>query len=311
MVATQLSESQQIVVLSAPADLLARMEELLPSWLEIPQAQYAAGISKTHSLRSLSRCMLEATDAFQLSSAGNAQILSYGDMPDAFTAMEFPPEKELQLIASVRAGDDNETERLLREIYATNQQERKLSTDALWCLYSSLFSTALKASGQIPGAQEAFMEESHYLISILQSHSIKPEICFSELLRIFHTLCESAQQSMHSKMSSSPSLSLSRRPTGRSMAGTSATSSMTVLRPRYYFLSRMFKDETGESFSDILNAIRVDCAITLLLNTDLPVQSISERVGYTNRNTFLRAFQKRTGTTPLRYRKENAAQPRP
>lgn len=79
----------------------------------------------------------------------------------------------------------------------------------------------------------------------------------------------------------------------------------------YYFLSRMFKDETGESFSDILNAIRVDCAITLLLNTDLPVQSISERVGYTNRNTFLRAFQKRTGTTPLRYRKENAAQPRP
>ena len=100
VVATQLSESQQIVVLSAPADLLARMEELLPSWLEIPQAQYAAGISKTHSLRSLSRCMLEATDAFQLSSAGNAQILSYGDMPDAFTAMEFPPEKELQLIAS-------------------------------------------------------------------------------------------------------------------------------------------------------------------------------------------------------------------
>ena len=91
VVATQVSESQQIVVLSAPADLLARMEELLPSWLEIPQAQYAAGISKTHSLRSLSRCMLEATDAFQLSSAGNAQILSYGDMPDAFTAMEFPP----------------------------------------------------------------------------------------------------------------------------------------------------------------------------------------------------------------------------
>lgn len=311
VVATQLSESQQIVVLSAPADLLARMEELLPSWLEIPQAQYAAGISKTHSLRSLSRCMLEATDAFQLSSAGNAQILSYGDMPDAFTAMEFPPEKELQLIASVRAGDDNETERLLREIYATNQQERKLSTDALWCLYSSLFSTALKASGQIPGAQEAFMEESHYLISILQSHSIKPEICFSELLRIFHTLCESAQQSMHSK---------NRRIIDQVMdylneqyANPMLCLDMVAdhLGVSYYFLSRMFKDETGESFSDILNAIRVDCAITLLLNTDLPVQSISERVGYTNRNTFLRAFQKRTGTTPLRYRKENAAQPRP
>ena len=43
-------------------------------------------------------------------------------------------------------------------------------------------------------------------------------------------------------------------------------------------------------------------AMELLRTTALPVQEVCAQVGYTNWSTFLRAFRKRAGTTPLQYR---------
>ena len=54
----------------------------------------------------------------------------------------------------------------------------------------------------------------------------------------------------------------------------------------------------------MLNDIRIHHAMDLLTNTQCAVQEISAQVGYTNWSTFLRAFRKRTGTTPLQYRKD-------
>ena len=70
----------------------------------------------------------------------------------------------------------------------------------------------------------------------------------------------------------------------------------------YYFLSRIFKSETNQSFSDLLGDVRVYRAMELLRTTALPVPEVCAQVGYTNWSTFLRAFRKRAGTTPLQYR---------
>ena len=58
------------------------------------------------------------------------------------------------------------------------------------------------------------------------------------------------------------------------------------------------------SFSDLLNDICVRYAMKLLASTPNTVQEISAAVGCTNWSTFLRAFRKRTSTTPVQYRKE-------
>ena len=70
----------------------------------------------------------------------------------------------------------------------------------------------------------------------------------------------------------------------------------------YYFLSRIFKMETNQSFSDMLNGVRTRHAMALLNNPKLSVQEVSAQVGYTNFSTFLRAFKKYVGTTPHQYR---------
>lgn len=73
------------------------------------------------------------------------------------------------------------------------------------------------------------------------------------------------------------------------------------LSPAY--LGKLFTAVTTWSFNDYLNHVRVEAAAELLQDTDLPVNSISERVGVANSNYFYSLFKKHYGVTPSAYRK--------
>ncbi|MDR6555371.1 helix-turn-helix domain-containing protein [Paenibacillus qinlingensis] len=68
-------------------------------------------------------------------------------------------------------------------------------------------------------------------------------------------------------------------------------------------LSTIFKEDFGEKFVVYLCQIRMEHAKELLRTTPLPIQEISERVGYLHQMSFIRAFKKMIGTTPGDYRK--------
>ena len=74
-----------------------------------------------------------------------------------------------------------------------------------------------------------------------------------------------------------------------------------VYRSPEYF-SRQFKEEVGENFSVYLTLYRLDRAQELLLNTDLRITEIAERVGYTTPGYFSRLYKKYKGHTPERER---------
>lgn len=73
------------------------------------------------------------------------------------------------------------------------------------------------------------------------------------------------------------------------------------LSPKY--LSRLFKEETGENFSDYLVQLRVEKAKQMLCESNAKIGDISISVGIESRATFLRTFQKVEGITPSEYRK--------
>lgn len=74
------------------------------------------------------------------------------------------------------------------------------------------------------------------------------------------------------------------------------------LHPNY--ISSLFKKETGQTFVNYLNGIRIDEAKKLLVSErDLSVSSIGEMVGYDNKHYFAKVFKRYTGTTPGEYRK--------
>lgn len=71
------------------------------------------------------------------------------------------------------------------------------------------------------------------------------------------------------------------------------------------YISSIFKKESGITFSDYLLEVRFDKAKDLLINTDLTVKEIAERLKYSNSQNFIRSFKKRESITPGRFRQEH------
>ena len=70
-----------------------------------------------------------------------------------------------------------------------------------------------------------------------------------------------------------------------------------------YYLSHMFKEKLGVTFVEYLTRVRVEMAKNYLLNTQLPVAAIAERVGYEDAGYFGKVFKRLTGATPKQFRR--------
>lgn len=69
------------------------------------------------------------------------------------------------------------------------------------------------------------------------------------------------------------------------------------------YLSKLIKNSTGVSFTNLLQEIKLKEACLLLENTDLPIAEITYTIGYTNLSYFYKLFKKKYRVTPIEYRK--------
>ena len=70
-------------------------------------------------------------------------------------------------------------------------------------------------------------------------------------------------------------------------------------------LNRLMPKIFGMSFQEMLIASRMDFAKFLLRTTDLRIAEIASRVGYGTEGAFHKAFRRRLGVTPARFREQN------
>lgn len=70
------------------------------------------------------------------------------------------------------------------------------------------------------------------------------------------------------------------------------------------YCSKLIKETTGYSFSELLTKIRMQNGKNLLLNTRFSIEAISLNLGYKNPETFIRVFKKNYLITPHQFRKQ-------
>lgn len=71
-----------------------------------------------------------------------------------------------------------------------------------------------------------------------------------------------------------------------------------------YYLSKIFKKETGVNFVTYLTERKIEIAKDMLANTDVPIINIALDLSYHEPNYFSKVFKKSTGMTPTEYRKQ-------
>ncbi|WP_240416032.1 response regulator transcription factor [Paenibacillus periandrae] len=69
-----------------------------------------------------------------------------------------------------------------------------------------------------------------------------------------------------------------------------------------FYLSRLFKKRTGDSYLNYITRVRMEEAQRLLLTTDFRIYEIAEKVGYDTTKYFSKIFEKWVGLKPSDYR---------
>ncbi|MDR0424519.1 MAG: helix-turn-helix domain-containing protein [Clostridiales Family XIII bacterium] len=72
------------------------------------------------------------------------------------------------------------------------------------------------------------------------------------------------------------------------------------------YLSALFKQKTGMTFTEYLNRVRIAKSCEMLANTAAPLYDISERSGFDDQSYFSKVFKKIHGVTPREYRKAHS-----
>lgn len=76
------------------------------------------------------------------------------------------------------------------------------------------------------------------------------------------------------------------------------------------YLSRMFKKNFGKTYTDYVTEKKIQRCQELLLKTEISVNELAERFGYSSAQNFIRVFKKYTLVTPGQFRKNNLTEER-
>ena len=71
-----------------------------------------------------------------------------------------------------------------------------------------------------------------------------------------------------------------------------------------YYLCHQIKDMSGTSFKELVNNVRVDESVKLLLDTDKTISDISLDVGFSHARYYNKSFKNHYKCTPLQFRKK-------
>ena len=73
-----------------------------------------------------------------------------------------------------------------------------------------------------------------------------------------------------------------------------------------YYFSKLFKQETGATFTDYITQLRISRACQYIEENKLSLKEICYQVGYRDPNYFSRVFKKVTGAAPTEYRSRHS-----
>lgn len=269
-------------------------------------------VSQLHDFmegRGIHRAYDEAQSALAYARAlERGRTVYYGDMDDGGQGLGFYPfETERRLINYIRVGDRSAAETALKTIFNLELMHPKLQKDSFRFVIMALAANLLR---------EACANEERFDYAV-QAHaplfkklmdSPNPLLMQQPLAALIDAIIDEnavAQNQNEPVLSGKIQEHIRRNYTDFSLSIGSVADS---IGKSPYYISKMFKAQTGFGILDYINRVRVDAARELLLSGEWTQEQIAERAGFTNVRTFQRAFKKIEGVPPGKLRQRSSHQ---
>ena len=157
-----------------------------------------------------------------------------------------------------------------------------------------------------------FIEDmENTLLSVLQElarHDIAtPLICRGLLTRVFQLLGSQYEFSLSKQQRQRMNVILSNQIIDFMKLHLNHISIQMLTKEFHFhedYFNRLLKSQTGMTYTEYLQMLRLEKAEQLLTDTDNTIEQIAEEVGYRNKGYFYRIFVERRGCTPAQYREK-------
>ena len=218
---------------------------------------------------------------------------SYRELTRSNETYYYPYEMAGQLTNFIKDANTVQINEIFKLIIRENISLRSISPDNLQYLLSDLRTTLVKIrQGIKETSSDATLNEfdaalaDATTIEAMQDLSLKLASCMKQSTSGNQLIV--SIQTYISKNFHDPDLSLKK------------ISEVFSISESYF--SYLFKAETGRNFSEYLEELRMQQAMHLLKETDIPLSELYIHLGYSNANSFRRAFKKVYGASPKAFR---------
>ncbi|SFI39449.1 Helix-turn-helix domain-containing protein [Paenibacillus sp. UNC496MF] len=255
----------------------------------------------------------EAVDAMEYKMVlGKQGILAYEDIcanpaDSSGSGYYYPLQAEQQLINFIKAGDFGQASSYMREITERNFGGRVMPLALARCLLFDLVGTMVKAIGEL-GEGSAWERDAGWMDAVIASGTLQ------EMQEALQTLLRDVCAFAAEKRASNAALE--REGSLRELTAevvryieahyTDANLNVNAIGERFdlkgSYLSRLFKNQTGEGLLDCIHKTRIARAKAMFRAKQESINDISRLVGYNDAATFIRVFKKYEGITPGKYK---------
>ncbi|WP_338788015.1 AraC family transcriptional regulator [Metabacillus sp. FJAT-53654] len=212
-------------------------------------------------------------------------------------SLGYPIEEQMKLVQSLKQGDQIVAAETLSNMFK-NLADKDLSIQVLKCICFDIINAIVKTISEM-----GLSKDIQDFKAIADFNSI--EQLHKQLHELVLTICEEVDGKKESHNDKLRNDVLDYIRDNYNMYELSLESIALEFQLSVSYLSRFIKGQTGVTFTQYLQDLRMEDVKRQLRETDKPIKEIVVQVGYLDVANFTRKFKKIVGVTPGQYRNLN------
>lgn len=233
---------------------------------------------------------------------GMEGIFRYADISgDDRQGYDYSDEYEREVISSIKCGKAEKAAELIGRIIDENIQTKRLSGSEVSELMVSITASLLKAVNAInEGEKQKYFTEINSILKMVGNTAV--EEIKERIISVINSLCASAESEIKTKIGTLGEKAVKFIDENYTNNNLNAAAVAESLGVHAAYLSKKFKEQTGEGLLEYINKVRIHNAKRILLEENVSVEDAALSVGIASVRSFARIFKKYEGMAPGEWR---------